>query len=174
MITVLRLGHRRGRDDRISTHVGLTARQFGADRIVYSGKKDSNMMESLRDVCDRWGGDFEVEYREDFRRVIKDFEGLKVHLTMYGEPFQEQVSEIRQDMEDKEVLVIVGSQKVPREVYGYADYNIAVGNQPHSEVTATGIFLYELNGRKVPEVFEDAEVKVIPSEDQKLTETFDG
>lgn len=173
MITVLRLGHRRGRDDRISTHVGLTARQFGADKIIYSGKKDSNMMESLEDVCERWGGGFEVEYREDFRRVIKDFEGLKFHLTMYGEPFQDKISGMKEEMGERDVLVIVGSQKVPREVYGFADYNIAVGNQPHSEVTATGIFLYELNGREVPEDFEGAKVKVVPSEDQKLTENFD-
>ena len=36
-VTVLRLGHRRERDKRITSHLGLTARAFGADQIVLSG-----------------------------------------------------------------------------------------------------------------------------------------
>jgi tRNA (cytidine56-2'-O)-methyltransferase len=32
-ITVLRLSHRVGRDERVTTHVGLTARAFGASGI---------------------------------------------------------------------------------------------------------------------------------------------
>ncbi len=170
MVTVLRLGHRRGRDDRISTHVGLTARQLGADKIIFSGESDSNMMESIEDLTARWGGFFEVEYREDFRRIIKDFEGVTVHLTMYGLPFKEVASEINGEKPDKDVLVVVGSQKVPREVYSLVDYNVGVGNQPHSEVTALGLFLYELNNGKIPEEFEGAQVKVVPSEEDKLTE----
>ncbi len=168
MITVMRLGHRRGRDDRISSHVGLTARQFGADKIIYSGEKDTNMMESLDDVIDRWGGFFDVEYREDFRRVIKDFEGLKIHLTMYGEPLDEKIDEVKRKEED--VLVIVGSQKVPREVYEMVDLNIGVGHQPHSEVAALGVFLYELEDREIKQGFEGADVRVVPSEKDKLME----
>ena len=34
MINVLRLGHRIGRDKRITTHVALVARAFGADKIL--------------------------------------------------------------------------------------------------------------------------------------------
>ena len=37
MIVVLRLGHRIGRDARISTHCGLVARALGANKIIYSG-----------------------------------------------------------------------------------------------------------------------------------------
>lgn len=166
MITVLRLGHRRGRDQRISTHVGLTARQFGADRIIYSGETDDNMLESLRDVSSRWGGDFDITYREDFRRIIKDFEGTSVHLTMYGEPFKEKVEECKTS---EDLLIVVGSQKVPREIYDMVDFNLAVGNQPHSEVAAVGLFLYELGDREVPSDFEGAEVEVVPSERDKKT-----
>jgi tRNA (cytidine56-2'-O)-methyltransferase len=166
MITVLRLGHRRGRDDRISSHVGLTARQFGADKVIYSGEKDDNMLESLEDVRDRWGGDLDITYREDYRRVIKDFEGTSVHLTMYGLPFREEMDAAR---EAEDILVVVGSQKVPREVYELVDHNLAVGNQPHSEVTATGIFLYELQDREIPSSFPGAAIEVEPSADQKLT-----
>ena len=40
MITILRLGHRVVRDQRITTHVALTSRAFGADKIVISVEKD--------------------------------------------------------------------------------------------------------------------------------------
>ena len=33
-VVVLRYGHRPGRDDRMTTHVGLTARALGADRVI--------------------------------------------------------------------------------------------------------------------------------------------
>ena len=34
MIIVLRIGHRIGRDKRITTHVALVARAFGANKII--------------------------------------------------------------------------------------------------------------------------------------------
>lgn len=167
MIKVLRLGHRAGRDDRISTHVALTARQWGAEEIVYSGERDSNMMESVRDIVERWGGDFEVSYREDFMNVIKDFDGVKVHLTMYGEPVGEKMADIEGDF-DEDILIIVGAEKVPRKVYTNADYNIGVGHQPHSEIAALAVFLDRFGELK--EEFEDADIEVVPSEDRKLTQ----
>lgn len=168
MIKVLRLGHRAGRDDRISTHVGLTARQWGASGITYSGEKDSSMIESLRDTVERWGGPFDVEYREDWKNVIRDFNGLKVHLTMYGEKLDELEGELENELEDQDLLVIVGAEKVPREVYRMSDYNISVGNQPHSEIAALAVFLDRLG--EIRESFEDAEIGVVPSDDRKLTE----
>jgi tRNA (cytidine56-2'-O)-methyltransferase len=167
MVTILRLGHRRGRDDRISSHVGLTARQFGADRIIYAGEQDDNMMDSLRDLRDRWGGGFfEVDYREDYMNVIKDFDGTSVHLTMYGRPFDEKIDECK---ETDDLLVVVGSQKVPWKVYEHVDHNLAVGNQPHSEVAAVAIFLYELQDREIKDEFDGAEIEVIPTERGKKT-----
>ncbi len=168
MIKILRLGHRAGRDDRVSTHVGLTARQWGAEKIIYSGERDRSMMESLEDTVERWGGPFEVEYREDWRRVIKEFDGLKVHLTMYGERFDEKQHEIEESVEDRDLLVIVGAEKVPRWVYKNVDYNISVGNQPHSEIAALAVFLDRIGQLK--QDFEGGEIEVLPSEDQKLTE----
>lgn len=166
MITVLRLGHRRGRDDRISSHVGLTARQFGADKIIFAGEHDENMLESQRDIVDRWGGSFDITYREDYRSVIKDFDGTSVHLTMYGEPFQE-APIVDEPVED--LLVIVGSQKVPHDIYEKADYNLGVGHQPHSEVAALALFLYEYRGCEIPDTFEGAQIKVEPSDGKKKT-----
>jgi len=166
MITVLRLGHRRGRDDRISTHVGLTARQFGADRIVFGGAYDANMMESIRDLSERWGGSFDVSYTESYRSLIEGFDGVVVQLTMYGERFEEGMAELAA-VDPDDMLVVVGSQKVPHAVYDLADYNIGVGNQPHSEVAAVGVFLYEYFDNDVPSDFPDAEMSIEPSNEGK-------
>jgi len=38
MIEILRLGHRKKRDARLSTHVALVSRAFGASKIYYSGQ----------------------------------------------------------------------------------------------------------------------------------------
>jgi len=55
VITVLRLGHRPARDKRVTTHVGLAARAFGADAILVS-TKDPTVERSVRDVVRRFGG----------------------------------------------------------------------------------------------------------------------
>lgn len=168
MIKVLRLGHRAGRDDRISTHVGLTARQWGAEKIVYAGEKDTNMLESQRDIIERWGGDIDLEYTENWKDVIRGFEGLKVHLTMYGEKINEKIDVLREEFQSEDLLVVVGAEKVPRWVYTNVDYNISVGNQPHSEIAALAVFLDRI--AEIEEGFEGADIEVRPSEDRKLTE----
>ena len=63
-VNVLRLDHRLKRDKRITTHVCLTARAFGASKIYLAGEEDHRLMENVRDIVNRWGGDFEVEYSE--------------------------------------------------------------------------------------------------------------
>ncbi len=170
MVTVLRLGHRRGRDDRISSHVGLTARQFGAEKIVYSGEHDKNMLSSVRDLAERWGGAFTVKYREDWRTVINDWEGAIVHLTMYGIPVQDRIDTIRDQTMADDLLVVVGGEKVPHDVFDLADHNIAVGNQPHSEVAAVAVFLHEFfGGEELERGFPDADIEIVPQENGKKT-----
>jgi tRNA (cytidine56-2'-O)-methyltransferase len=46
MITVLRIGHRLGRDKRITTHVALVARAFGANKILVD-TVDKKIMETF-------------------------------------------------------------------------------------------------------------------------------
>ncbi|WEL19405.1 SpoU rRNA Methylase family enzyme [Candidatus Nanohalococcus occultus] len=147
--------------------MALTARQWGAEEIVYSGEKDSKMMESVRDIADRWGGEFKVSYRKDFGNVIKEFDGLKVHLTMYGEPIEEKIDDIDAEF-DEDILVVVGAEKVPRKVYTNVDYNVGIGHQPHSEIAALAVFMDRFTDIKHD--FEDADIEVVPSEDRKLTE----
>ncbi len=159
-IYVLRLGHRPERDKRISTHVALTARAFGA-KGIYFDTYDESVFNSVRDVVERWGGDFFIEHA-NWKKLLKEFEGLKVHLTMYGVPLIEKIDEIRRA--DK-VLVIVGAEKVPKEVYELSDLNVSIGNQPHSEVAALAVFLDRvLEGSVFRLEFLDAKIKVIPCE----------
>ncbi|MFT4946665.1 MAG: tRNA (cytidine56-2'-O)-methyltransferase, partial [Natronomonas sp.] len=53
-VAVLRLGHRPGRDERMTTHVGLTARALGADRVVLA-KDGASRQDTVEDITDRFG-----------------------------------------------------------------------------------------------------------------------
>ena len=162
-VWVLRLGHRRIRDQRITSHCGLVARAFGADGITYSGKKDENLEKSIKKVVENWGGSFEIKYEENWKKVIKNWKGKIVHLTMYGLPFQGSMNEIKGC--EKDLLIIVGSEKVPTEVYYFSHWNVAVANQPHSEVAALAVFLYNFfEDKKLKKQFKNAKIKIIPQE----------
>lgn len=163
-VAVLRLGHRPARDKRVTTHVCLTARAFGAKKVYVPGDKDKNLEETIEKVVENWGGDFKVYTGGDWRKILGEWRregGVVVHLTMYGIPIEEKLSEIK--TMKKPVLVVVGSEKVSREVYQLSDYNIAIGNQPHSEVAALAIFLDRLRGEKrLPTDFPGAKIRVVP------------
>lgn len=161
-VVVLRLGHRPERDKRITTHVGLVARAFGAEEMLLAGR-DAHVEESLADVAKRWGGGpalrADVSWREEVLRW-KGSGGKVVHLTMYGSNLPFVIDEIRRH---EEILVVVGAEKVPAEIYELADWNVAVGNQPHSEVAALAVFLDRLfEGRELFKEFCGG-MKVVPS-----------
>ena len=160
MLAVLRLGHRVNRDLRITTHVALTARAMGCSRIVLSGEKDESVIDSVRKVVEKWGGGFIVEYKKDWKQVIKEWDGKVVHLTMYGEPISEKINEIKKF---KKLLIVVGSEKVPPEVYKWSDYNVSITSQPISEVSALAVFLHEyFEGSELKNKFKNAKIRVIP------------
>jgi tRNA (cytidine56-2'-O)-methyltransferase len=164
-ITVLRLGHRPERDKRITTHVALVARAFGADSITVS-TKDEILEETVRKVVKRFGGPFGITTGIPWRKALESFQGQIVHLTMYGDELGNALSKID---EDKDVLIVVGSTKVPRAVYDRADFNIGIGNQPHSEVAALAIFLDRLTqGKGLNKEFADYEMKIIPDPQAKI------
>ncbi|PAV06724.1 tRNA (cytidine(56)-2'-O)-methyltransferase [Methanosphaera cuniculi] len=169
MITVLRLDHRLGRDTRITTHVCLTSRAFGADKVILSGERDRHIIESVESVVDNWGGDFQVEYDPKAIKVIKDHkkQGYEIiHLTMYGKHVEDVIPEIRDNGKDK--LIIVGGSRVPTEVYELADWNLSVTNQPHSEVAALAICLhYAMNGEELNVTYPDGKMQVIPNNEHK-------
>lgn len=166
-VAILRYGHRPGRDDRMTTHVGLTARALGADRVVFPDNAGQSR-ETVEDITERFGGPFAVELTEALNGVIRGWEGVVVHLTMYGERVQDVESEIREVHREEPVLVVVGGEKVPFEVYDAADWNVGVTNQPHSEVAGLAVFLDRLfEGRELDRDWADADRTVVPMETGK-------
>lgn len=163
-LEVLRLGHRPQRDKRITTHVCLTARALGAARVRIA-EEDANVVRSVRDVAGRFGGAFLIEDGAGWKGPVKAWKtagGQVVHLTMYGRPLAEAVPDIRAGPED--VLVVVGAEKVPGDLYDLADHNVAVGNQPHSEVAALALLLDRLrDGAWETDAFPGAAVEVVPT-----------
>ncbi|HDQ59701.1 MAG TPA: tRNA (cytidine(56)-2'-O)-methyltransferase [Candidatus Woesearchaeota archaeon] len=168
-VTVLRLGHRHERDKRLTSHVALTARALGADEIVISGEYDLGILTSIKDVAKRWGGSFKVSYNASWKSMVKKFMAKKaqiIHLTMYGLPYQTKLDALKKSKKDK--LIIVGSEKVPSEIYDIADFNLGVTSQPHSEAAALAVFLHDLfGGRELKKQFRNAELKIIPQKKGK-------
>ncbi len=162
--TVLRLGHRYMRDKRVSTHIGLVARAFGADRLVMD-VRDPLVEESIERVVGDWGGVFELDVTGDWQRYVERFRGDRIHLTMYGINVNECIDIVRRSGRDK--LIIVGGKKVPSEIYSMVDYNIAIGNQPHSEIAALAVFLDRLfEGRELDTEFKGRK-RIIPQDHGK-------
>lgn len=163
MIAILRIGHRKERDKRITTHVGLVARAFGAEKLLLT-IEDIQIKKSIENVCAKFGGDFKVEICKDWKEYIEKWKGIKVHLTMYGININKAIKKIPKD---KDILIIVGAKKVPKLVYEIADYNIAIGNQPHSEISALSIFLDRFfKGKELEKEF-NGKIKIIPCEKGK-------
>ena len=162
-VVVLRIGHRPERDKRITTHVGLVARAFGASEMLLTGR-DAHIEESLADASRRWGGSFALKSDVSWKGEVirwKEAGGKVVHLTMYGSNLPDVMDEISHC--EKDLLVAVGAEKVPAEMYQLADWNVAVGNQPHSEVAALAVFLDRLFlGRELEEDFAGG-LKIVPS-----------
>ncbi len=103
------------------------------------------------------------------RRFTKDAgdgkPGQIVHLTMYGESWRRSLSSIESN---RPLVIVVGGTKVPGEVFRLANYNISIGNQPHSEVAALGVFLESLIGEiDESKHFQGGEIQVVPSLDRK-------
>ncbi|HEX9678402.1 tRNA (cytidine(56)-2'-O)-methyltransferase [Nitrososphaera sp.] len=169
-LAVLRIGHRLVRDDRVTTHAALVSRAFGAEKIYMTGI-DQSVKETVDAVGKRWGGKFEVEVIDEWKGIARAWKkdgGKVAHLTMYGVNVNDVVSKIRKE---KKLLVIIGAEKVPRDAYDLADYNIAVGSQPHSEIAALAVFLDRLaGGRQLEKEFEGGRLRVVPSEKGKRVE----
>jgi tRNA (cytidine56-2'-O)-methyltransferase len=163
MISVLRIGHRPYRDKRITTHVALVARAFGADSI-FIDTHDEKIEETVHAVCKRFGGDFLIQTGVSPMKIIKEWNGQIVHLTMYGETINDSLH-ILDNKED--LLIIVGAEKVPAQYYDIADINVSVGNQPHSEVAAIAVFLDRFTHRSWEEKDFHGDMTIIPSKHGK-------
>lgn len=167
-VVVLRWGHRPLRDARLTSHVALAARAFGAAGLILSDTDDPKIKESIEKVIREWGGPFFFEMGTPWKRVVHGWRvngGLVVHLTAYGENVETSDAMEKVRASGKDVLVIVGSQKVPGEFFseGVSDFNVAVGNQPHSECASLAVFLDRFfAGKELTRGFENAHFKIIP------------
>jgi tRNA (cytidine56-2'-O)-methyltransferase len=169
-IVVLRWGHRPIRDARLTTHVALAARALGADGIIISDVQDPKIEETIKKIKRSWGGKFLFTMGTKWQTALKEWKikgGIVVHLTAYGENIQ--ISNVLERIKKtgKDIMILVGSQKVPREFYAeqVSDYNVAIGNQPHSECASLAIFLDRyFEGKELAIDFESAKVKIIPQQ----------
>ncbi len=167
-IFVLRWGHRPQRDLRLTTHVALTARALGASGFILSDIEDAKIKATMERVEKNWGGQFYFEMGTPWKKAVNEWKargGIVVHLTAYGENIE--ASDVLQRIKalGKDVLIIVGSQKVPKEFFSEAisDFNVAIGNQPHSECASLAVFLDRFfEGKELTKTFENARLVIVP------------
>lgn len=158
------------RDDRVTTHVALVSRAFGASKI-FMNEINPEIKDTVSKVNRSWGGNFEIEYIEDWRRLLKSKKKSAkiVHLTMYGENINDVAEKISGE---KDILIVVGAEKVPRDVYESADYNVAVGSQPHSEISALAIVLDRIQkGKQFDVKYDNARLEIVPTKNGKQVVT---
>lgn len=169
-VHVLRLGHRLHRDKRVTTHLALAARAFGASVLYLTGDRDMRLENTIDKVSRRWGKGFVIEHVKDWDNLIarwRERDGVVVHLTMYGIPFQNVIEEIRELR--RPILLVVGGKKVPWKIYELADYNVSVTSQPHSEVSSLAVFLDNLfMGAELVKNFIDSKIIIVPSPRGKI------
>lgn len=117
----------------------------------------------------QFGGNFTIETGKPWRQTITEWkraDGKVVHLTAYGILLPEIIDRIKSS--DREILVVVGAEKVPGEMFHLADWNVAVTNQPISEVSALGIFLdWFFDHRGLQQEFANATLRIVPTEHGK-------
>jgi tRNA (cytidine56-2'-O)-methyltransferase len=150
--------------------VALTARALCASGFILADVTDAHIEETVNKITAAWGGDFHFEMGTSWKKAVREWKekgGIVVHLTAYGENIQtsDVISRIRAT--GKDVMLLVGSQKVPGEFYSeeVSDFNVAVGNQPHSECSALAIFLDRyFEGKELGRPFEKAKISIVPKE----------
>lgn len=144
----------------MTTHVALAARALGADGMTVV-EKDAGLEATVRDVVARFGGTFTIQTGVSWKPFLKRWKvhGSVVHLTMYGEALDEVVPRIPRG----DVLLVVGAEKVPGGLFALADFNVAVGNQPHSEVAALALALDRMTGGRWREKDFGGRVRIVPS-----------
>ena len=167
VIEIVRIGQRLVRDDRVTTHVALVSRAFGAKRIFMT-EVNPEIKGTLEKINKTWGGDFVVEFIDKWKTIVKKKkeENFKIiHLSMYGESINDVQEKLRKE---ENLLFVVGAEKVPREIYELADYNVGVGSQPHSEISALAIVLDRIQkGVQFEKEFPNAKRKIIPTKKGK-------
>jgi len=145
----------------------LAARALGANGLILSDREDPKIKETLRKVVRNWGGSFFFEMGTTWKEVVRKWRmkgGLVVHLTAYGENIETSDVLKRVKSSGKNILVIVGSKKTPDEFFveSVSDFNVAIGNQPHSECASVAIFLDRFFEEKgLARRFKDTRLRIV-------------
>ena len=116
---------------------------------------------------------FEIDALRDYRKFDRD---TVMGLLIDREDVVPMIPKLKEELRvGKDFLIVVGAEKVPRDVYELAHYNVAVGNQPHSEVAALAVFLDRLlDGKGLRKEFEGAKLRIVPQEKGKKVIQLDG
>lgn len=81
---VLRLGYRKGRDPRITTHLALVSRALGGTRFLLAGDEDDDLFENVASVNERFGGAMSCEHIKGsmgwLKRFVEDDAGDRKHV----------------------------------------------------------------------------------------------
>ena len=82
------------------------------------------------------------------------------------------INDAQKELQNEEkLLIVVGAEKVPREIYELADYNVGVGSQPHSEISALAVLLDRIqSGKQFEKAFPNAKRKIVPTKNGKNVE----
>jgi len=136
--------------------------------MILADVEDRQIKKTMAEVVSNWGGPFFFQMGIPWKTAVGTWRiknGIVVHLTAYGENVQTSTVLQRIRATGKDVMVIVGSQKVPSEFFSskVSDFNVAVGNQPHSECSSLAVFLDRFFcGRELVKRFENAKVRIVP------------
>ena len=170
-IKLLRLGHRIHRDHRTTTHCALVARAFGSSEMYYCGNEDDSLQSSIEKVNESWGGDFSISFVKSWKSFInkcKRENNFVILCTMYGKNIPDIESELRSILDNQDIVIIIGSEKIPPELINLSDINVAISNQPHSEVAALAILLDRLfQGKQLDLKFTNSKLNIIPQKKGK-------
>ncbi|MCL5099508.1 MAG: hypothetical protein M1158_00045 [Candidatus Marsarchaeota archaeon] len=141
--------------------LGLAARAFGASSIIFTTPKNQRVVRYFNNISSKWGGNFSVEFTNDWKRVIESKKNYKsVYLTRFGVPIKGVESMLR----TYKNLIVVISTTDNRGVLKRADFNVSISTQPHTSISALSVFLHEFySGRELAIHFENAKYKVVPA-----------
>ena len=141
--------------------MGLAARAFGASSIIFTTPKNSRVVRYFKGLSARWGGNFNVEFTNDWRKELDVKKNYKVvYLTRFGVPIRSVESILR----TYKNLVVVVSTTDNKSAIRRADFNVSISTQPHTNISAISVFLHEFySGRELALHFENARYKVVPA-----------
>ena len=87
---------------------------------------------------------------------------------MYGKNLPDVEQEIRNIKNKSNIIIVIGSEKIPSDLLYLSTLNVAISNQPHSEVAALAVILDRIfSGNQLNIKFDKAHLKIVPTKQGK-------